>query len=312
MGFLDMFKKKQMKKTSVNKSVDVDKLIIKDKDRKTNDLNNKIDDLIKKEILNVVQYHENFNELTARAKIAAYNIGEENVDLLPEYLSGKINKSVELNYKYENEKEWEMVVENSVLMIIFNYREKGVHILTKIAYGDTKLKLKAINLLLRLAADGVYTESIVDDILNNILDFSDEEKIIIFGFASKLKGNNKVIALIQHFYKEFLKEENIQKAYETLEYLINVAQRATSGHLNFLKMLAMDSNQIDLRKVIDVKDGEKELINVGELDDMIKIRAALTFYSINKEDKEINNILYYYSENYYNEEVKNEIKNIFK
>lgn len=312
MGFLDMFKKKQMKKTSVNKNVKVDKLPIKDKDTKINDLNNKIDDLIKKEILNVVQYHENFNELNARAKIAAYNIGEENVNLLPEYLYGKIDAPIELIYRYEKNEEWEMMVENSVLMIIFNYKQTGVNILTEIAYGDSKVRLKAINLLLRLAADGVCTESIVDDILNNIINFSDDEKIIIFGFASKLKGNNKIIALIQHFYKEFLKEGDIERAYQTLEYLINVAQRATSGHLNFLKLIAMGSEGIDLRKVIDIKDGEKEFINVGKLDDMIKIRAAITFYNINKEDDEINNILNYYSENYYNDEVKNEIERLLK
>ena len=315
MGFLDIFRKKQGKKDPIKREEN-EKLAENSIDRNNNNnfinLNNEIDDLIIREVLNVIQYHDNFEELKARAKIAAYNIGEEHIDLLPEYLTNKIDKTNDLEGKYENLGEWSMVVENSILMIIFSYREKGVHILTEIAYGNTSLKLKAINLLVRLASEGVCTEKIVDDILNNIMDFDNDDKITIFRFTSKLKGNNKIIALIQHFYKEFLKAEDIERAYQTVVYLINVAQRCTRGHLNFLKEIAMDSKEIDLRKVIELKDGEKNIVNVGDIDEIIKIRAAITFYNMNREDEDINNILIYCSKNYDNEKVKDEIKELLE
>ena len=314
MGFLDIFKKKQAKKNSVKKeeNIKIEKLEIEYMDESNEILNNKIDKLIRREILNVIQYHDNFEELRARAEIAAYSIGKEHIDLLPEYLNSKIDQPIELGSKYETLAEWSMVVENSVLMIIFSYRENSIDILTSIAYGDTKVRLKAINLLIRLASEGVATDRIIDDIMNNIMEFNNDEKLIIFGFASKLKGNKKIIALIQHFYKEFLKAEDVERAYKVLIYLINVAQRCTNGHLNFLKFIAMDNKEIDLKQVIDIEEGEKDIVPVGDIDEISKIRAALTFYSINQEDEDINNILIYCSENYDNEEIKSEIKKLFE
>lgn len=317
MGILDIFKKKQVKRTSVKREKKSDeKEELLEKADKYNEhfinLNKKIEELIIREILNVVQNHDEFQELKIRAKIAAHNIGEEHINLLPEYLIGKIGKPDRLKGKYENLGEWPMVVENSVLMIIFSYKEKGVDILTKIAYGNTTLKLKAINLLVKLATEGVYTENIVDDIMNNIIKFNDNDKIVILGFASQIKENNKIIALIQHFYKEFLKDEDVESAYKTLVHLINAAQRCTTGHLNFLKFIAMDSDKIDLKKVIDVKAGDKDFIEVININEFTKIRAALTFYNINQQDEDINNSLIYWCENYKDDEVKNEIKRLFE
>lgn len=317
MGFLDIFKKKQMKRDSFKKedSMEIKKEVVEfvdDNNESFINLDKEIEDLIISEVLNVIQHHDKFEELKNSAEIAAKNIGEEHINLLPEYLIGKIGKPNELKGKYENLGEWPMVVENSVLMIIFSYKEKGIDILTEIAYGNTSLKLKAINLLIKLAVEGVSTEKIIDDIMNNIIEFSDDDKIIIFGFASQLKGNNKIIALIQHFYKEFLKNQDVERAYEALIYLMKVAQRCTSGHLNFLKFIAMNARQIDLKKVIDVKDGEIDIIDIGHIEEITKIRAAVTFYNINQEDEDINNLLTYWSENYNNEEVKKEIKKIFE
>lgn len=317
MGFLDIFKKKKMKRDSFKKedSMEIEKEVVEfadDNNESFINLDKEIEDLIISEVLNVIQHHDKFEELKNSAEIAAKNIGEEHINLLPEYLIGKIGKPNELKGKYENLGEWPMVVENSVLMIIFSYKEKGIDILTEIAYGNTSLKLKAINLLIKLAVEGISTEKIIDDIMNNIIEFSDDDKIIIFGFAAQLKGNNKIIALIQHFYKEFLKNQDVERAYEALIYLMNVAQRCTSGHLNFLKFIAMNARQIDLKKVIDVKDGEIDVIDTGHIEEITKIRAAVTFYNINQEDEDINNLLIYWSENYNNEEVKKEIKKIFE
>ncbi|MBU3131460.1 hypothetical protein KPL40_03275 [Clostridium gasigenes] len=317
MGILSIFKKKQVKRASVKREEENgEKEELLEKVDKYNDnfinLNKEIEELIIREVLNVVKYHDKFEELKIRAKIASHNIGEEHINLLPEYLACKIEKPDELKGKYEELGEWPMVVENSILMIIFSYKESGVDILTKIAYGNTSLQLKAINILVRLAKEEVSTEKIIDDIMNNIIKFNDMDKIVILGFASQIKGNNKIIALIQHFYKEFLKDGNVESAYETLVHLINAAQRCTTGHLSFLKFLAMDSEKIDLKKVIDIKEGDKDFIDVININEFTKIRATLTFYNMNQEDKDINNNLIYLSKNYRDEEVRNEIKRLFE
>lgn len=317
MGFLDIFKKKQVKRTSNKREEEygIQESSL-DEERKYSEKfissNNEIEELIIKEILMVVKNNGNFNELKAGAEIAAYNIGDKYIDLLPDYLSGKIRKPYELVDEYEEAGAWQMVVENSVLMIIFSYKEKGVGVLSKIAYGNTCLKLKAINLLVRLATEGVETDKIIDEIMNNIVDFNDEDKLTIFGFASRIKNNNKIIALIQHFYREFLKDEDVENAYQSLIYLIETAQRAAIGHMNFLRFIALDSKKIDLTKVIDVKEGEKDSFTIENINELTKIKAALTFYSINKGDGKINKKLIYWSENYNDLEVRNEIERVFE
>lgn len=309
MGFLDIFKKKEIRREDKKREEKINREeVIESITDSEIDLNNRIENLIIYEVLNVAQNHEAFQKLKKSAEIAAVNIGEDHINLLPKYLFNKITKPEELVGKYERDEEWSMVLENSILMVIFSYKEKGVDILTQIAYGNTKLRLKAINLLIKLAVEGVQTDKIIDDVMSNIVNFSDDDKIIIFGFASQIKGNNKIIALIQHFYKEFLRGEDVECAYETLVHLINTAQRHTSGHLNFLKFIAMDSSKIDLRKVIDIRDGEKQFIDIVNINELTRIRATLTFYNINQEEQDINNKLIYWSENYMDEEIRNKIK----
>lgn len=317
MGFLDIFKKKQVKRSSIEReeNYEMQEEVSYDTNKyndKFININLEIEELIIKEILTVVKNHDSFNELKISAEIASQNIGDKYIDLLPEYLSGKVEKPNDLIGRYDEIGSYQMVVENSVLMIIFSYREKGIDTLSKIAYGDRSIKLKAINLLFRLASENVEQDKIVDDIMNNIMNFTDEEKVIIFGFASQIKENAKIIALIQHFYKEFLKDNDIENAYQSLIYLINTAQRWTTGHLNLFKFIALDNEKIDLRKVIEVKEGEKDFIDIKNIDEITKIRAALTFYSMNKEDQDIKNKLVYWRENYNDSEVRNEIKRVLK
>ncbi|MEG2291343.1 MAG: hypothetical protein RSC24_15325 [Clostridium sp.] len=317
MGFLDIFKKKQVNKKLV-KSEDEYELqeelvddIYKYNDKFIN-INLEVEDMIIKEILTVVKANDSFNDLKVSSEIAANNIGYKYIDLLPQYLNGKIEKPNELIGIYDDSSSWQIAVDNSILMIIFSYKEKAVETLSKIAYGNTSLKIKAINLLIRLAAENIETDKIVDDIMNNIMEFTDYDKITIFGFASQIKGNSKIIALIQHFYKEFLRNEDVENAYHSLVYLINTAQRWTTGHLNLLKAMVIDGERIDLRKVIDIKEGEKDFISTTKISDITKIKAALTFYNMNKEDEEINNKLIYWSKNYNDLEVRNEIKKVFE
>ena len=316
MGFFNIFKKNRTESTlnKTEKTIREEDEIIEAKIDKYEyeflNLSSEIEDVIKKEILRVVKANGSFQELKESAEIAANNVGEKNIDLLPQYLIDKIEKPEELTGRFEEEGQWGRIVENSVLMIIFSYKEKGIHILTQIAYGDTSLNLKAINLLVRHAINGVYRDNIIDDIMSNINKFNNKEKIIILGFTSQIKGNDKVIALIQYFFKEFLKDNDVENAYETIVHLINAAERWTTGHLSFLKHLAIEKNKLNLKEIIDVKVGEKEYINIENVTDLTRIAAAITFYNIEKKDKYVNNMLIFWSENYEEEDVRDEIKRI--
>ncbi|MGL5354849.1 MAG: hypothetical protein ACRDA5_16275, partial [Clostridium sp.] len=92
--------------------------------------------------------------------------------------------------------------------------------------------------------------------------------------------------------------------------LINCAGRSTQGHLNFLKALSVEATSVDLKKVMILKNGDINSINIENLEEIVRIKAALTFYNYNTEDADVNNNLKYWSKNYKDKEVRDEIKRV--
>ncbi|MGL5381445.1 hypothetical protein [Clostridium sp.] len=269
-----------------------------------------IEALITSEILKVVENSDNYLELKESAEKAAKKIGVRYINLLPEYLNGKVTRTKNLRVKYETLPEWHMAVENAVLMILFSYKESGVKILSKIANGNSNLRLKSINLLCKLAAEGVCVDSIVNDVMNSLIHFDDDKKIIIFGFMSQIKGNKQVIGLIQHFYKMFVKHGEIVRGYETLIHLMNAAETFTKGHLNFLKMIAIGKTNINLEEIMGIDEGDKKIIYINDLDEIYHVKAAITYFSLDNTDDDINSKLYYWSEYSLDKKIRQDIKKI--
>ncbi|AYE35570.1 hypothetical protein [Clostridium septicum] len=273
-----------------------------------------INELITNEILNVIENHDDFEKLKESASEAVKNIGDEYMYLMPQYLIDKLPRPKNLREQYDMLDEWPMVVENAVLMILFSYQEKGVEYLSKIAYRNSSvnisLRLKAINLLCKLAADGVDCEGIVNKTMNNLMAFDDENKIKIFGFMSQIKSNNQVIGLIQHFYKSFVKHGDIEYGYNTLLHLINAAEKYTPGHLNFLKMVALGKGTINLEEIMGLEENEEKVIYIKDINEKCKVRAAITYYSLEKTDSDINSKLYYWSEYSLDKYIREEIKQV--
>lgn len=271
-----------------------------------------VDDLISSEILNVIELYDDFNQVRIAAREAANNIGIEYLSELPNYLSGKIHKPSRFIDKYDEIGEWSIVVENSVLMIIYSYKEEAVPVLERISQRNSNLNLKATNLLCKLASENVKTEEIINSIMNNLIAFNDENKIIILGFMSQIKENNQVIGLIQHFYKSFVKSGEIENAYKTLKHLINAAERFTKGHLKFLKSIAMGKNTINLEEIIVVEEEDPKFISIDKIDDALRVDATITYYKLDNSDDDINSKLYYLSEYSLDKSLREKIKVILK
>lgn len=271
-----------------------------------------VDDLISSEILNVIELYDDFNQVRIAAREAANNIGIEYLSELPNYLSGKIHKPSRFIDKYDEIGEWSIVVENSVLMIIYSYKEEAVPVLERISQRNSNLNLKATNLLCKLASENVKTEEIINSIMNNLIAFNDENKIIILGFMSQIKENNQVIGLIQHFYKSFVKSGEIENAYKTLKHLINAAERFTKGHLKFLKSIAMGKNTINLEEIIVVEEDDPKFISIDKIDDALRVDATITYYTLDNSDDDINSKLYYLSEYSLDKSLREKIKVILK
>lgn len=269
-----------------------------------------IADLISFEILKVIEVYGDFNEVKLASREAAIKIGEKYLNELPNYLSGKIHKPSRFIDKYDEIGEWSIVVENSVLMIIYNYKESAVPILKRISQSNSNLNLKATNLLCKLASENIRTNEIVNSIMNNLIAFNDENKIIILGFMSQIKENNQVVGLIQHFYKSFVKNGEIYNAYKTLKHLINAAERFTNGHLKFLKFIAMGKDVINLEEIMTIEEEDPKTVSMESVDESLKVDAAITYYSLNSNDADINSKLYYLSEYSLDKELRKKIKNL--
>lgn len=255
-----------------------------------------VDELISGEILKIIDLYDNFNDVKLAAREAAVNIGRENLMEIPKFLNGKIHRPTKYINKYIDDSYWSVVVENSILMIIYSYDEDAIEILQRISQKNSNLNLKATNLLCKMASEGVESERIVAWIMENLISFNDENKIKILGFMSQIKNNNQVIGLIQHFYKSFAKNGEIEFAYRALNHLINAAERFTKGHLKFLKEIAMNKGTINLEEIMTLEDGDEKIINNCKINDELSIEAAITYYTLDKNDDDINSKLYYLSE----------------
>ena len=256
-----------------------------------------IDNIISSEILKVIELYDDFDQVRIVAREAANNIGREYLSELPNYLNGKIHKPSRFIDKYNEIGEWSIVVENSVLMIIYSYKEDAVPILEKVSQRNSNLNLKATNLLCKLASENVRTEEIINSIMNNLIAFSDE-----------IKENNQVIGLIQHFYKSFVKNGEIENAYKTLKHLINAAERFTKGHLKFLKAIAMGKNVINLEEIMMIEEDDPRTLSIDKIDDSLRIDAAMTYFTLDNNDADINSKLYYLSEYSLDKNLREKIK----
>lgn len=269
-----------------------------------------IDNLIIEEINKVIEVHDDFNEVKVKSKEAANRIGVQYLDRISKYLSKERRVFDKYHYKYEDREYFSVILDNSILMIIFSFKENAVAILEKISQKNNNLYLKATNLLCKLASENVKTEEILDNIINNIMMLNDENRIITLGFMSQIKENGRVIGVIQYFYKEYLKKGQLEKAYKTLNHLINAAERYTEGHLKFLKEVASGNKKINLQHIMVLEEKDPKYIMVDKISEELRVEAGITYYLINPNDKEINDTLKYLSEYSLNENLRKKIKKV--
>jgi hypothetical protein len=269
-----------------------------------------IEKLIIEEINKVIEVNNDFNEVKIKSTEAANKIGVQYLDRIVKYL-GKERKGLDKYHdKYENREYFNMVIDNAILMIIFNFKEDAVKILEKISQKNNNLYLKATNLLCKLASEKIKTEEILDNIINNIMVLNDESRIATLGFMSQIKENGRVIGIIQYFYKDYLKKGQLEKAFKTLNHLINAAERYTEGHLKLLKEISHGNKKINLQHIMVLEEKDPKYIMVDKISEELRVEAAITYYLINPKDKEVKDTLKYLSEYSLNEKLRGRIKKV--
>lgn len=250
--------------------------------------------LITGEILKVVDKSQSFDTMEVYAKEAAKAIGIENITPLTEYLYGGISKPSHLKGRYNGLGEWPNAVKNAVLTILYSFNENSVDELLKIANDNSSNSIKAVNLLCKMAAKGIEQEKIIDSIIYIMDSFSDENIIATLGFLSQVKNNPKVTKTLEVYFKKYIYDNNIESAYDITLSIINNIGTFTREQLIFLKAVALSDEVIDLSLILKNEPGEFDLSSVPE---DLRLKAALSFYSLHDKDDEINSKLLYLRDN---------------
>ena len=250
--------------------------------------------LITGEILKVVDKSQSFDSMEIYAKEAAKAIGIENIQPLTEYLYGGISKPTALKGRYNELGAWPNAVKNAVLTILYSFNENSVDELLKIANDKSSSSIKAVNLLCKMAAKGIEEDKIIDSIIYIMENFSAENIISTLGFLSQVKGNPKVLRTLEIYFKKYIYDNNIESAYDVTLSIINNVGTFTREQLIFLKAVALSDEVLELSLILKNENGEFDLSSVAE---DLRLKAALSFYSLHNKDEEINSKLMYLRDN---------------
>lgn len=250
--------------------------------------------VIVQQILKVIQSGNDFNSMQIAAEEAGKVIGRENIELISTYIKDKVSKPTYMKGKFDELGQWPVAVENSVLSILYSFKEDGVDELLKIVDNGGNSCLKAINLLCKLAGRGYAREKIVDSLIYIMKSFNDEDKYRVLGYFSQIKGHGKIERLYELYYKKFVTEGRLDAAYDIILNLINIRGRYTREQLIFIKALALFDSELDMSMILKDESGT---VDFSKVDESSRIKAAISFYSLNKMDNEINDRLYYLKNN---------------
>lgn len=254
----------------------------------------RLDYIITEEILKVIENYTDFESVQGIVKEATKAIGIKNVEVLKDYLKGRVSKPQRMKMKYEELGQWSKTVENAVLTILYGFEEDGVDELLKISVMPSEVSFKAINLLCKLAARDIERQKIIDSIIYIMKPLREDEVIKVLNFLSQIKNSTKVDRLLELYYKKYLLENNLEYAYDAVINRINLRGKYIEDELIFFKVLALYDGKLDVDLLLK---GEKGIVDFTNVSDDTRVKAAVSYYSLNKEDEEINYRLIYLKDN---------------
>lgn len=269
----------------------------------------RLDYIITEEILKVIENYRDFDSVQETVKEATKVIGIRNVEFLKDYLKGRVSKPQRMKMKYEELGQWARTVENAVLTILYGFGEDGVDELLKISVMPSEVSFKAINLLCKLAAKDIERQKIIDSIIYIMKPLREDEIIRVLNFLSQIKNSAKVDRLLELYYKKYLLENNLEYAYDTVINRINLRGRYIEDELIFFKVLALYDGKLDADLILKGENGIIDFTNVPE---DIRVKAAVSYYSLNKEDEEINYRLLYLKDNSLDLELRKFLASVIK
>lgn len=271
------------------------------------DNKNYTEDFIIEEFYKILRGPQDFNSIYNATKRLVDEIGIDHIDNINRYVYEELYKPQEFNNLYKSSEEWNIAVKNIALTSIYSYKSEGVDYLLKIATNPNKDGLKAINLLCKLASNNIDIDKIIDSIIYIMKDFNDIIVIDILKFLTQIRDNQKVRNALQFYFRKYISLNKIEYAYDCVLNSINFNGKFTREELIFLKAMALSEEPVDISLFLDGQEGKIEFLS---LDNNLRIKAAITFYSLHNRDEEINIMLKYIKETSEDENLRNYLAEI--
>ncbi len=211
--------------------------------------------------------------------------------------------------KFESKEKCIESLNNSILSILYYIDAEGIDELLKLAVNGDEISLKAIKLLCKHAKENIEVDKIVDSIFYIMEGFNEEITLEILENLSSIKGNNKVEHILKIYFKNYVQQGDSINSYNIMLNLINNSSAYPKKYLRFLKSIALQDTYIRMN---DILDDENEIITFKDIDKELSIKAAITYHSIYKCDKEINTLLEDIKSTHMDKEIKSYISDILQ
>jgi len=218
---------------------------------------------------------------------------------------------------------WMSICQDAIFEILFNYKAQAIPTLYSIGFGVYDwTQYKAIDVLCRLAKEGIETEAIIKKIGDNIENFRFEAAMPSLESLSKIPDNKEVPKIILKTFDEYAKDDPIDGLYILRFLTLNYPNEA-KNKLSFIKAIAKGDG-IENRSpfldgaVVSVDQDGNETYSMGgkeiqgTFEETHRINAAALYFYLDQEDDEINQFIDYWEQHAKEEGHRNMITELKK
>jgi hypothetical protein len=255
----------------------------------------------------------------ARAKTAAEELGQEYINKLVEYLHNPPEKPKEAAGEFNKLGEWLSVCQHSIFEILYNFREAALPLLHRIAFGPYDwTQANAIEILCRLASEGVETEGIAEEICREMPEWRYEAIMYSLPHLAMLAAKSPLLMnSLRCLISEF--ESDPIDAFEVIINIASFAPDAAREYETFLRGLMCGEGLENRPAFLDSKlmetenEGRKTLAAMSghsypDIPDFHSIRAAFLLQKLFPDDEEVRAVLQQWSETHPDAKAQDEIK----
>ncbi len=256
-----------------------------------------IEEKIQKEIFETGIMINNKEEFLKRAEIASKAIGVENIERLIGYLTNPMEKASDFKTRFIGMGEYISVIQDSIFEILYYFKNDSIPYLKEmILRSYIPIKIRAMNIICKLASCSIEREDTISFINDNIDDLRYEVIIPSLYFITRIKQSEIILGILDRFFNLYHEEyEEYSDGLYILENIYRYDKKAIGPYIEILKDYALnltfrDRPNLEGILIKNILGDENDDVNfcfyesIGEINN---IRAALFYARIINFDKDI-------------------------